>query len=120
MNPDPSALPNAVEQTAFLSDYSNTLWLGFWGSVGGTINLLLYMASGKPWNNPLALATVVSGAALAMTCGGVVGSWLGASVTQSMGITGCALITGMLGITIAKKIVGLDVVLPFGNKGTGQ
>lgn len=108
--------PAAIEQTTFLSRNADTLWLGFWGAVGGTINLLLYLAGRQPWNTPLAFATVLSGAALAMTCGGIVGSWLGTSVAQSMGITGCALITGMLGITISKKIVGLDIPLAGGDK----
>lgn len=112
MNPDPAQ----IEQTAFLPTYGNTLWLGFWGAVGGTINLLLYLAGRKPWNTPLAFATVLSGAALAMTCGTLVGSWLGASIIQSVGITGCALFTGMLGISISKKIVGLDAHLNGGEK----
>lgn len=102
--------------TTFLYENRNTILLGFWGGIGGTINLLLYLAGGKPLNKPLAIATVLSGAALAITCGGIMGNLLGVDVAKSIGITGCALITGMLGITIAKKIVGLDVKLPFGTK----
>lgn len=105
-----------VVQTSFLSQHWDTLLLGFWGAIGGTINLLIYMAAQKPWNYPLAFATLLSGAALAMTSCGIVGSWLGLTVSQSMGMTSCALITGMLGISISKKIVGLEVKLPFGNE----
>lgn len=109
---DPSQ--TTLEQTAFLSTYSNTLWLGLWGAVGAVINILLYVAAGKPFNKLLALATVLSGAALAMTCAGLVGGMLGTSIMQSMGVAGCALITGMLGIKIAQKIVGLEINLPLG------
>lgn len=113
MNPDPSALPNAVEQTAFLSSYSNILWVGFWGGVGSTINLLLCLVN-KPWNTPLALATLLSGISLAMTSGGLAGYFLGVEMVKSMGITGCALFMGMAGLSVAKWATGFQV--PIGMK----
>lgn len=90
------------------------LWSGFWGAVGAVINILLYVAGGKPLNKPLAIATVLSGMALAMTSSGLVGSMLGLTLSQSMGITSCALFSGMLGIKIAMKIVAMEINLPFG------
>lgn len=101
---------------SYLNAWWDNLWLGFWGFVGATINLLLYKLGGKPLSKPLILATVISGVAMAVLGSGFIGLLMGIDPTKAGGLGLCALFAGMLGIKVATKVVNMEIKLPVGER----